>query len=229
MRTLRIPVAMAVSVVALLGASTGFAAEKYDTATPPAAANPAPAAANPAQAGPPQIIVIQPPAPQQQPQAPQVVEPVGKARTTQAEYTPPLRDQFAEKTVEKRPNGTMLSTGTGMFVLSYAPAAVIGAMSPRHEDKRLLLPVAGPWLDLKNRDCRGRSCGENEGLAKAALITSGVAQGAGALMMLGSLLIPEKSTVIEHTRAAAKAEKPSVKIVPVSFGDGGGIGAIGRF
>lgn len=206
MRTLRIPIAMAASVIALFGASTSMADEAKQSTTTPAQTT------QPAQ---PQIIVVQPPA-----QQPQAQQPVGTTRVRQGEFvTPPER----ERTEDRRPNRPMLSTGAGMFILSYAPSATIGALSDRPEDKRLFIPVAGPWMDLKERDCHARPCGENENINRAAIIASGVAQGAGALIAVGSLLIPEKARVEERTA------KPSVKILPMSFGAGAGIGAIGRF
>ena len=109
------------------------------------------------------------------------------------------------------------------MILSYAPAAVIGATSARREDRRLIIPVAGPWLDLANRDCRTERCGANENVNKAMIITSGAVQGAGALMALGSLLIPERKTVHERV-----AEKPGVQIAPM-IGGITGISAVGRF
>ena len=112
-----------------------------------------------------------------------------------------------------------------LLVLGYAPAAVVGAMSNRSEDKRMFIPVAGPWLDLANRDCRTERCGPNENINKAMIITSGAVQGAGALMAIGSLLIPETRTVSEKAKAESE---PGVKIVPV-VGAYTGIGAMGRF
>jgi hypothetical protein len=226
MRTLRIPVAIAACSFVLFSAATSSADEMKKA--PPATNQPT--QATPAQPQQPSVIVVTPPAqpPQQQPQVqqPQVQQPrVGTTRTTQAEYTPP-RDTYEERTVERRPNSTLLSTGMGLFILSYGPAAVAAATSSREADKRLFIPVAGPWLDLANRDCRGHRCGETEDVAKAMIITSGVVQGAAALMALGSLIIPETTTVSERKAADLK---PSVKVLPVSFGAGAGIGAMGRF
>jgi hypothetical protein len=222
MRTLRIPVAIAACSIALFGAATSSA----DEVNPPSTAN-QPNQMQPQQQ--PQVIIVTPPAQQdaQQVQQPQARQPVGQTRLTQAEAPPPPRDSYEDKTVQSRPNTTLLSTGTGLFLLSYGPAAVAAATSAREEDKRLFIPIAGPWLDLANRDCRARACGETEDVAKAMIITSGVVQGAGALMALGSLIIPETTTVASERKAADL--KPTVKILPMSFGAGAGVGAIGRF
>lgn len=211
--SIRIPVAMAASVVALTFASASFAQETSSTTTtttqPATTARPAPAQ---------QPVVVQ-----QQP-----AQPVATTTTTAAPYNEPAADT-SEKTIEHRPNGTLLSTGVGIFVISYGASVVAGAVSSRDEDKNLFIPVAGPWMDLGNRNCGG-SCGQNEGLAKGMIITSGIVQGAGVLLALGSLIIPESTTVTEHrTSAKATAPKPKVNVLPVSYGTGAGVGAIGTF
>jgi hypothetical protein len=117
--------------------------------------------------------------------------------------------------------------GTGMFVISYGASAIVGAMSDRDADKRLFIPVAGPWMNLADRGCNAAApCGKGEDVAKAMLITSGVVQGAGVLAALGSLVIPESTTTSERVRSAAL--KPGVHIV-LSLGRGVGLGAVGRF
>jgi hypothetical protein len=83
----------------------------------------------------------------------------------------------------------------------------------------LLIPVVGPWMDLAVRSCSSADpCGNREGINNAMIITGGVVQGAGVLMALGSLIIPE-----------TPKNKPSVAVSPVSFGAGAGVGAVGRF
>jgi hypothetical protein len=231
MRTLRIPVAMAACFVGLFGASNSVA---QSATTPPRATAPQPPQPpQPQQPQQPPVIVVQPPAqpqtqtqPQAQPQR-QAQQPTGTARTTQAQYRPSTTGRYSEKTIVRWPHETLLSTGMGLFIMSYGPSVVAGAMSDRSEDKRLFVPVAGPWLNLAHRDCRANPCGETEDVARAMILTSGVVQGAGALMTLGSLLIPERTTISERPRGASA--KPEVKVVPVSFGTGAGIGAVGRF
>jgi hypothetical protein len=228
MKELRISVAVAASVAALAWAGQSRAEEpaaqttsQTTTTTQPAPAQPAPAqpapqAAPPAQ--PPQTIVVQ------QPPA----QPTGTTTTTAAPYIPPGGEQYSERTVEKRPNGTLLSTGVGLFVVSYVPSIIAGAVSDRDADKNLFIPVVGPWLDLGDRGCDTRECGSREDINKAMIITSGVVQGAGVLLGIGSLIIPESSKV-EERRGVAKAYKPEVRVSPLSFGAGAGVGAVGRF
>jgi hypothetical protein len=182
MRTLRIPVALAMSVGALVSVSISFAGETTTTTTPP---------------------------------------PRSTTTTTSAPYACP--DNTGDRTVEIRPNSSLLQTGAGMFALSYGGSVAAGVMSDREADKRLLIPLAGPWMDLADRGCTLTSpCGEGEGFTKVLLVTSGITQGASALMMLGSLLVPEVKIVPRTANAG-------VKVLPMSFGSGGGIGAVGRF
>lgn len=192
----RIPVAMVTSLVASLTANASFADETTQQTTTTTTA------------------------PATQPARPQV----GTTQTTSA-YIP--EDRYAERTIEHRPNRTLLSTGTGLFVLSYGSSVVAAAVSDRDADKKLFIPVVGPWMDLGDRGCTGAEpCGANEDVAKAMVITSGIVQGAGVLMALSSLFIPESTTVSERTRAATK---PEVRVLPVSFAAGAGLGAVGRF
>ncbi|MBX3207853.1 MAG: hypothetical protein KF764_22595 [Labilithrix sp.] len=226
MRTLRTPVAIVASVVTLFCASASSADETSEAA-------PAPSPPTPSTQQPQAVQPVQPQVAQPQVVQPQIVQPaqpqVGTTQTTAAPYIPPGGDRYAERTVERRPNRALLSTGTGLFVLSYGSSVVAGALSDRDADKRLFIPVVGPWMDLSRRGCGAENpCGANEDVAKAMIVTSGVVQGASVLMALGSLLIPESTTVTERSRSA-QATKPGVTVMPVSFAAGAGIGAVGRF
>jgi hypothetical protein len=216
MSTLRTPVALAACVAALFGATTASADEEFTTPPTPTPYQPQPQTVDPVQPSP------------QQPSAPAKPQPpVSTTETTAApypySYAPPARGRYAEHVVERRPNTELLSTGTSLFILSYGASVVAGAVSGREEDKRLFIPVAGPWMDLAQRDCRERVCGPNEDVARAMIVTSGVVQGVSALMVLGSLVIPETVTVEERVGSA------KVKVLPVSFGSGVGVGALGSF
>ncbi len=152
--------------------------------------------------------------------------PAGQTTTTAAPYAPPPQGQemYAEKSTSHYPNKTLLSTGIGLFVLSYAPTAIAGAVSSRDEDRNLFIPVVGPWMDLGERNAPG---GRSEDVAKGMIITSGIVQGAGVLLAVGSLVIPETTSTTEKSQVAQN--KPEVKVLPVSFGAGAGLGAVGRF
>jgi hypothetical protein len=218
MNNLRIPVAMAASVIAFTYASSSFADDADDTdETEVTSTTTQP---TPAQQPAPQPTYVQP--------APVVVQqPAATTTTTAAPYYPPGSDT-SERTIERRPNRTLLSTGAGIFVLSYGASAIAGAISDRDADKNLFIPVVGPWIDLGDRNCSAAEpCGSNEDINKAMIITSGVVQGAGLLLAIGSLVIPE-TTSVKETRTTAK-HKPSVSVAPLSFRSGAGVGAIGTF
>jgi hypothetical protein len=178
---------------------------------------------------PPQATVVQT-APQ--PPPPQVVTvppppPASTTTTTAAPYAPPGNDQYAESSVEHRPNKTMLKTGLGIFVVSYAASGIAGLASSHDSDGYLLVPLVGPWLDLGNRGCANGGCGDHDTAAKAAIVTSGIFQTVGALLTVGSFIVPEGTTTTHESHTAAL--KPEVHVTPVSYGDGAGIGAVGRF
>jgi hypothetical protein len=216
--SIRIPVAMAASVVALSYSAASFADDTTTTTTSTDATTTAQPTTTTTAQPPVQHVTVQPPAQQ----------PVATTQTTAAPYT---ADTYAEKTVEKRPNSALLSTGVGMFVISYGASAVAGAISDRDADKNLFIPVVGPWLDLGERGCDVRGCGNREDINKAMIVTSGIVQGAGVLLALSSLIIPESQSVSERrtTAKVLKPAKPEVKFSPVGFAAGAGFGAMGRF
>jgi len=166
-------------------------------------------------APPPQVIITQP------------AQPVAQTTTTAAPYNPPGGEQYNEHTVEHRPNKTLLKTGLSVFIVSYAASAVAGIASTRPSDGYMAVPLVGPWIDLGNRDCGNRPCGDHESGNRAGIITAGVFQTAGALMAIGSFFIPESESSVQQRHVVAG--KPEVHVTPVSFADGGGVGAIGRF
>lgn len=107
--------------------------------------------------------------------------------------TPPASDLPApEKT--SWVNKPLLLTSTVLLVGSYAPMAAVAFTSDRPADQtNLYYPVVGPWMNLADRQCDARACG-NEGLNKAMLILDGVGQGLGAIGIVTSLFLPGKTT-----------------------------------
>lgn len=91
------------------------------------------------------------------------------------------------------PNRPLLVTGTLLLGGTYGASAIVAATSDRTEDEKLYYPVVGPWMDLHERDCGLDSCNDKTS-HQVLLIGSGVLQGVGALTMLLSLVIPEKTT-----------------------------------
>ena len=90
-----------------------------------------------------------------------------------------------EETVRRLPNRSMLSTGGTLFIISYVPSIVVAASADWEDDNNLYAPVIGPWMYLARGD--NLSTG-----GRALLAVDGVFQDLGALMMVGSLFIPER-------------------------------------
>lgn len=92
-------------------------------------------------------------------------------------------------------NKPLLITGAVVLVGSYVPAATVAYTSERPADQtNLYYPVVGPWMNLADRQCNDRPCGDNEGIAKGLLIADGIGQGLGALAVVSSLFLPGKTT-----------------------------------
>ena len=142
------------------------------------------------------------------------------AQSSTVVVPPPPAPVVAERSVV--PNPTLLGSGVGTFVVGYAPSVVVGIVSDHKGDDNLFIPVVGPWLDLGKRDCSGATvltsdgpfelasrsnCGTSD-IERAALIASGVVQGAGVLQMLGSLFVPQRRVDVV-ARAAGRASGDS--------------------
>lgn len=151
-----------------------------------------------------------------------------------------MHGQF--ETDDKVPGGGVVETnrstgaivgGVLLLATSYVPSAYVGATSTYKGDRVLLAPVVGPWFDYASRPKCQPPQGVQlpvdpctpESLAKIGLITAGIAQGLGALVL--SLALPSTTTVVyDRDRATARARtKPSVHVVPT----GNGAAIIGQF
>lgn len=165
------------------------------------------------------------PAPTAPPNAPEMpmVSPEGDASAglSSAPSSGPssaVEPTFTTETTHRSwPNVPLLATGATVFGISYLPAVAGAAFSDAGGHKDLYIPVAGPWMMF------ARGAEETKG-EKALLVIDGVAQGLGALMLLSSLFIPEKST--EHWYLIGKND---VLLAPTRLATGYGMGARGRF
>lgn len=138
--------------------------------------------------------------------ADQHVQHVEAAPTAHAEpalvYREPTREYVTGP--RRRP----LRNGLWTLSVMYVTSVVVAVVSPRAVDDYLFIPVAGPWLDLGNRDAGGN--GRYELLYKVLLITDGVFQALGAIQIALSLIIPETRLVTvangqEHVTFAWRA------------------------
>jgi hypothetical protein len=131
-----------------------------------------------------------------------------------------------ERTVTT-PNRYLLNSGLFTLGAAYLPALAVAVQSDRPEDEHLYAPVAGPWLDLADREeCVG-DC-DSETVNKVLLVTSGVFQGLGALQILGALVFPETRTITVRNVDGSPAI--AMTVTPASFDDGAnGFMAAGEF
>jgi len=122
-------------------------------------------------------------------------------------------------------NRPLLLTGTLVLAGTYGTSIGFAYYSNRAEDQKYLYyPLAGPWLDLGNRDCNARPC-NNENLNKGLLIADGIGQGLGVVAIVTSLFLPERKT----RRWYMIGDGRSVLGGPMRVGTGYGLGAIGQF
>ncbi len=125
------------------------------------------------------------------------------------------------------PSRSMLVSGLGTFGISYAAAAVVASESSLDADHRMFVPIAGPWMALSGRGgCGGttpRTC-DAATTDKVLIITDGVFQALGALLVVESFLNPETVTT---TRASA--DPPRIQIAPSIGANSYGLTAFGNF
>jgi len=194
-----------IALCAMLFPATAYA--EPDEPLPPETepeTEPAPA---PAPAPPPTIIVNPPAAP-----APATV------------YVGP-RYETRTDTV----NPTVFLTGLAVFSATYGASVITAASTDgKRGNDRLYVPIAGPWLALNDRgscDITLARC-DNETTAKVLLVTDGVFQAAGALLMLDGVLQPSSSRVVTHY---SKVDK-KVHVTPASMAHGApGVAVFGKF
>ncbi len=132
------------------------------------------------------------------------------------------------------PDRGLLRSGAWTLGLGYLPALVVAIESPLPADRYLFVPVAGPWLDMAQRECD--EC-EHEGLNQFLLAADGVVQGVGALEILSSFLFLERTVETRparrsstHTARKSKAQTAlNLRFKPTRVPGGYGVTAIGNF
>lgn len=150
---------------------------------------------------------------------------VGYAHGARAEEVVVTR----ERSTVTGPNRALLHSGVWTLGLSYVPALVVAISSTESYDKKLYIPVAGPWMDFASRDCK-YNC-SHETVNKALLVTDGIFQGIGALQIVSSFLFPEThSAVAASGKQHRVAKRPNFQIAPSRLGTAAyGLTAFGRF
>ena len=132
-----------------------------------------------------------------------------------------LEVQF-ERSSSPPPSSVLALTGLTLFGFAYNDSIFVAILSDRGSDKRLYIPVVGPWLSLAQRDCAARPCSV-EGLSEALFIVDGVSQGLGVGLMLASLFVPDRPMDVRVGTAR-------VRLTPASLARGAfGMQALGTF
>ncbi len=132
---------------------------------------------------------------------------------------------------DRWPNLPLLVTGTVLFVGAYVPSVGVAIANSSTSDAFLAIPIVGPWADLIDRrgdhkllgcatgafDCNG------EVTNMLLIVTDGLVQGVGAIMMLIGL-VPQAHPTLKHVAT------PTMNVTPMQFGPASlGGGLVGTF
>jgi hypothetical protein len=143
----------------------------------------------------------------------------------------PASAEVAPPIVYRHPNSSFLGKGVFAFIGAYFPSVLVAIVNDNSYDKRLYVPVLGPWLDLADRPgCGGpgQSTCSAETAFKLLLIASGAAQGFGALAIVLGLALPER--IVPQSAPSQQAGGVKLRVLPASLGRGGyGMQAVGTF
>jgi hypothetical protein len=135
-----------------------------------------------------------------------------------------VSSQTSDTFTETSPNAELIASGLFTFAVPYIASVAVATSSTRPGDNYLYTPVAGPWLDLSNRQgCPSSSGCGNETTYNILLVADGVLQGFGALEVLAGILFPEEHSVESDSSA------PRVHVAPSVARGSAGLTAFGRF
>jgi hypothetical protein len=141
----------------------------------------------------------------------------------------PAPQSLDRRTRVRGPSLVMLGAGIVSFGDAYVIAGIVGATSSYQPDRRLFVPVLGPWLDLADRaSCSPTGAGSchTERVNRASLVIDGVFQGIGVLAIAGALAFPWPRTAMTADAPAG----PQLTLAPVQYAHGGmGLAALGTF
>jgi len=133
------------------------------------------------------------------------------------------------ETVSKTtPSKKLIITGITVFGGSYLPALTVAITSPRDADKRMVVPIFGPWLSLADPgECGaavGRPC-TREGAYRVLIVADGLLQAGGAFAFAAAFLYPDTVTVTRPLFASTTR----MHVTPAMVGTGYGFFARGVF
>jgi hypothetical protein len=122
-------------------------------------------------------------------------------------------------------NRPLLVTGLVLFAGTFGTSVGVAAENNRPSDNpNLYIPVAGPWMDLAQRDCSVAHPCVGEPGNKALLILDGIGQGLGVVAIVTSFFVPEKKS-----RHWFFVGSDTVHVTPTALFTGYGMAAVGRF
>jgi hypothetical protein len=111
--------------------------------------------------------------------------------------------------LEERPRKGLVVAGSVVLGTTYFLSAAIGMASRNTDDRWLLVPVFGPFLDLGargNNGCTGTAtaaCDALDAVVRFYLALDGVVQGAGALLLVSGFVFPKKEFVSDSYYGAS--------------------------
>ena len=148
------------------------------------------------------------------------------AQPTPVVQTVPAEQERETVSEKGGPSTGMLASGLVVFGVSYGTAAIVGMTSDRDSDRHMIVPFAGPWISLAERDgCDASNSGcDGETFKKVMIGADGVFQAVGGLLVLGAFLNPEERTVSRTSTAGA-----TLHVTPAVGGGLMGLAAFGQF
>jgi hypothetical protein len=132
-----------------------------------------------------------------------------------------LEAQF-ERGMSPSPRDVAALSGFALFGVAYSNSVLVALLSDRASDRKLYIPVVGPWLDLGERDCAAQPC-SLPWLSGTLLVVDGVVQGAGVALLAASLFLPDRPPDVGV--GAARVEVWPVRLASGAYG----LEATGKF
>ena len=122
----------------------------------------------------------------------------------------------------QKPNRPLLYTGVALGVSTYVVTAALSAAGQRAADRDLFVPLAGPFMNLSNRNC-ARDC-TTDTQDTVTIATSGALQLVAVGLIITSAFVPEKVSAGHFQAGPVK-----MLVTPTAAANGGGVGAVGTF
>ena len=137
--------------------------------------------------------------------------------TTAPTSLPRPGEAEAPLVVDRGPNRLLLGTGVTTLVFAYGISAYVGATTERSSERWLVVPLAGPWVALAQR----------EGCAETGTTPCDVDPAFRGLLVADGLL--QLAGAAQIALAFVKRERREVTFVPSRVPGGAGLVALGTF